>query len=86
MIVDFHRDFKKDLKKLPKKHQEQFFKRLDIFFKNQFHPILNNHQLSGNLKSMRSINITGDIRAIYEQIDKNTVLFLIIASHSELYD
>jgi len=85
MKADFHRDFKKELKSLPKKHQEQFFKRLDIFFQTPRHIILNNHKLSGKLKDMRSINVTGDIRAIYEQIDKNTVLFLTIANHNKLY-
>jgi len=71
---------------MPKKYQEQFSKKLDIFFENPFNPVLNNHQLSGGMKSMRSINMSGDIRAIYEQIDKNTFLFLTIASHSKLYD
>ncbi|MFH1233736.1 MAG: hypothetical protein V1649_03770 [Patescibacteria group bacterium] len=37
-------------------------------------------------KGRRSINITGDIRAVYEQISKDKVLFVIIASHSKLYD
>ncbi len=86
MFVKFQKDFKKDLKKLSKKSQERFFERLDVFVANPFHPVLNNHQLHGKLKSRRSINITGDIRAIYEQIDNNTVVFLIIAKHSELYD
>ena len=86
VIVDLHKNFKKQLAKAPKKYQEQFSKKLDIFFENPFNPVLNNHQLHGKLKGQHSINITGDIRAIYEQIDKNTVLFLSIASHSKLYD
>ena len=85
MVVDFHRDFKKELKALPKNHQDQFFKRLDIFFKSPYHPMLNNHKLGGKLRDMRSINITGDMRAIYEQIDKHMVLFLTIANHNNLY-
>ncbi len=86
MKVGFRKHFKKQLAKMPQKYQEQFSKKLDIFFENPFNPVLNNHQLSGELKNMRSINITGDIRAIYEQIGKNKVLFLMIASHSKLYD
>ncbi len=46
MIVDFHRNFKKQLNKLPKKHQIQFSKKLEIFYENPFDPILNNHLLS----------------------------------------
>jgi len=86
MIIDFHRNFRKDLSKLPSDCREQLYERINIFSKDPFHPILNNHQLHGKLKGQRSINITGDIRAIYEQINKNTVLFLTIASHSKLYD
>ena len=86
VIVDLYKNFKKQLAKMPKKYQEQFSKKLDIFFENPSNPVLNNHQLNGELKNLRSINISGDIRAIYEQINKNTVLFLSIASHSKLYD
>lgn len=71
---------------MPKKYQEQFSKKLDIFFENPFNPVLNNHQLNGKLKNLRSINVTGDIRIIYEQVNKNTALFLKIARHSKLYD
>lgn len=85
MVINFHRNFKKDLNKLPPSCKEQLYKRLHIFSKDPFHPILNNHQLHGKLKGQNSINITGDIRAIYEQINKNTVLFLTIANHSNLY-
>ena len=65
MIVDFHKNFKKRLIKMPKKYQEQFSKKLDIFFENPFNPVLNNHELTGELKNLRSINVTGDIIAIY---------------------
>ena len=86
MNVGFNKNFKKQFDKLPKNIQEQFFNRLNVFLINSFTPILNNHQLRGKLKNMRSINVTGDIRAIYEQINKNKVLFLTIANHSKLYD
>lgn len=86
MIIELRKSFKKDLYKLPKKQQEHFYKRLALFEDDPFDPILNNHQLSGNMKNVRSINVTGDIRAIYEEIGKDKVLFLTIASHSKLYD
>ncbi len=86
MKIDLYRDFKKYLDKLSREQKEQFYERLNIFSKDPFQPILNNHQLHGELKNMRSINITGDIRAIYEQVEKNRVLFIMIASHSKLYD
>lgn len=86
MKADFHKDFEKDLNKLSQKHKEQFFERLNIFSEDPFYPILNNHQLHGKLIGRHSINITGDIRAVYEKIGEERVLFLKIASHSKLYD
>ncbi len=86
MKIDLHRDFKKDLDKLPQKQKEQFFERLSIFSEDPFSPILNNHQLHGKLIGRHSINITGDIRAVYEKTGEDKVLFLSIASHSKLYD
>lgn len=85
MTAHFSKDFKKELNALPTKHQEQFLKRLDIFLKNPYHPILNNHKLGGKLEGMRSVNVTGDIRAIYQEINKTNVLFLMIGSHGKLY-
>lgn len=86
MEVGFTKHFKKQFDKLPKRVQELFYKKLSVFIENPFEPMLNNHQLSGSMKNMRSINVTGDIRAIYEQINKNKVLFLMVAKHSKLYD
>ena len=86
MIIDLRKDFKKNLYKLPQKQREQFYARLLIFSENPLEPILNNHELHGKLKGQHSINITGDIRAIYEKIGEERVLFLTISSHSKLYD
>lgn len=41
--------------------------------------------LSGNYSGFHSINITGDIRALYEEIDGSYVIFEFIGTHSELY-
>jgi len=86
MEVGFRKHFRKQFDKLPKKTQEFFYERLDIFLLDQFDPVLNNHRLHGKFKNLRSINITGDIRATYEQVDDNKVVFSMIASHSKLYD
>ncbi len=86
MKVGFNKNFEKQFDKLPKNIQEQFFSRLNIFLVNSFNPILNNHQLHGKLKNMRSINVSGDIRAIYEEVSESKVVFLEIGNHSNLYD
>ena len=80
-----HKNFKKQFKKIPLKVQEQFFERLDLFVSNKFHPLLNNHPVDAAYPGWRSINITGDYRALYEPKDDNFVVFMKIGTHSQLY-
>ncbi len=85
MKIEFHRNFIKRYKKTPIKIRYQFEKRLFIFEKNPFHPLLNNHPLTSDRKGQWSINVTGDWRAIYICKNKNKVVFIDINTHSELY-
>ncbi|OGK24959.1 hypothetical protein A3A46_00900 [Candidatus Roizmanbacteria bacterium RIFCSPLOWO2_01_FULL_37_13] len=85
MEIDYAPRFIKKLRKTPKKITVAFRERLEIFIKNKYSPILNNHQLTGQYSGLRSINITGDWRAIYKEIDKNTIYFVELGTHSELY-
>ena len=84
--IDYSKKFIKSLKKAPNKIQIAFRNRLEIFLSDKFHPILNNHSLSGEYQGYRSINITGDWRAIFrERGSEDTVYFVIIGTHSNLY-
>lgn len=87
--IDFSNVFDRQLKKAPIKIKIAFRKRLSLFLQHQYHPLLNNHSLTGKLTGLRSINITGDWRAIYSvEMKKNkeyTVLFEILGTHSQLY-
>jgi addiction module RelE/StbE family toxin len=85
MVINFTKSFYKDYQKLSKKKQEQFWNRLELFKQDQNNPQLNNHKLHGPYDRFYSINISGDLRAIYEQISKNKVLFIKIGTHSQLY-
>ncbi len=87
MQIFFHKKFDKRFVKLPKKIQEKFFVTLETFSQNMYDKRLNNHELKGKHRYHRSINITGDIRAIYQGADNpiHGVIFLDIGSHSELY-
>lgn len=80
-----HRDFTKALKKQPDGIKVKVKSRLDIFASDPFNKILNNHALTGKYTGCRSINITGDIRAIYQQADEHTAVFVALGSHSQLY-
>jgi addiction module RelE/StbE family toxin len=86
MGIDYSARFIKAFKKAPRKIQIAFRNRLELFTKDKFHPLLNNHPLSGRYKNYRSINITGDWRAIFREFDSGRrIYFDIIGTHSELY-
>lgn len=85
MQIKFHRKFRKKFKKLRQSEKDKFAERLELFEKNIFYPLLNNHPLHGEYAGYRSIDITGDLRAHYEQVNNDTVLFITIGTHPELY-
>ncbi len=80
----YSRRFMKTFKKCPVTIQIAFRNRLALFLKNPFHDLLNNHALSGHLQGLRSINITGDWRAMFEQ-SHDSVCFVDFGTHSQLY-
>lgn len=86
MRIVIHRNFKAQYQKLRSGERRKFKERRDLFIKNPFHPLLNNHALHGEYRRYRSINIGGDLRVIYEEIDSRTVQFVIIDTHSNLYE
>ena len=83
MKIKYSRKFEKQYKKASKKVKQAFEKRLKLFLKNPFEPILHNHQLSGELKKYRSINITGDWRVFYSE--NEFIIFKGFGTHSQLY-
>lgn len=85
MKLVLHRIFEKKFVKLSPKIKENFKERRNLFLQDPFHPLLNNHQLTGDRKGEWSINITGDWRAVYIWRDKEIAVFLDIDTHSNLY-
>jgi len=59
--------------------------RLRLFATDPFHPLLNDHSLRGEYQNQRSINITGDVRIIYEMVSQDVAKLIDIGTHSELY-
>ena len=84
MIIAYHRDFKKRYKKLSPRVQAKLEDRIRLFSGDEFDPILNNHALKGKYSGFRTINVTGDIRAIFRR-DAESALFVAIDNHSNLY-
>ena len=77
--------FKKQYQKLPLRSQQQFDARLKLWLVDPKHPSLRVHQLQGNKRGYWSLNVTGDLRALYYFEDKTTVVFVLIGTHSQLY-
>ncbi|MBM3261169.1 type II toxin-antitoxin system mRNA interferase toxin, RelE/StbE family [Candidatus Kaiserbacteria bacterium] len=84
-VAVLHRTFIKDFKKLPQDTRARLVERKNLFLKDPFNPLLNNHALNGIFAGCRSINISGDIRAVY--FDRGTdVVFIHIGTHAQLYE
>ncbi|MBI5140130.1 MAG: type II toxin-antitoxin system mRNA interferase toxin, RelE/StbE family [Candidatus Vogelbacteria bacterium] len=83
--VIYHKNFKKGFKKLKISEQKAFGERIGIFMINPTDSVLNNHVLHGKYLGCHSINITGDLRVVFESISENIIHLLVIDTHSNLY-
>jgi addiction module RelE/StbE family toxin len=85
MKVIFHKRFDKMAAKLSPKIKQKMVERITLFTSDPLNNRLRNHALHTPYKGSYSINITGDVRAIYELVDDETALFTHIGTHSQLY-
>lgn len=85
MKISYSKKFLKEFKKCPPKIKQALKKRLQLFVTTPDAVILNNHQLSGQLKNYHSINVTGDWRALFILEKDDEVIFMNIGTHSQLY-
>lgn len=88
MPIRFSKAFSKQYEKADKRIKSAFEKRLKLFKNNLQNPLLNNHPLTGKYKDCRSINITGDWRAIYIESREDrefVIIFIALGTHSQLY-
>ncbi|MBI5452268.1 type II toxin-antitoxin system mRNA interferase toxin, RelE/StbE family [Candidatus Gottesmanbacteria bacterium] len=85
MKIRFHKNFNKQYTKLKSSEKKKIQARLQLFLQNPYNPLLNNHPLKGKYLDYRSINITGDLRAIYKYIAEDECIFVAVDTHSNLY-
>ena len=88
MKVQYDPDFITKLKKLNVRIRKSFKERMTLFLQNPNNTQLHNHGLGKPYEGLKSIDITADYRAIFEEIqEKNETLiyFIIIGTHKELY-
>ncbi len=85
MTIQYMPKFKKQYQKLPKKFQEQFDERVELFTIDPTNPRLRVHPLQGGFAGYWSMNVNGDLRALYTMRGEDVIIFALIGSHSELY-
>lgn len=85
MKIDYYRKFVKKLNKLPPKIKNKFYEKLRLFGKDSSNKVLNNHSVGYIYPNWRSIDITGNYRALFEPKGDDMVIFMKIGTHSELY-
>ncbi len=85
MIVVPTRYFRKKVSKLPKPIKIKLAERIRLFISEPKNIILNNHQLKGKYSEYRSINITGNYRMIFEELEEGYVRLIDIDTHPKLY-
>ncbi len=85
MIALYSKKFKKSYQKLPLKIREKFKERRNTFISNPLDPALNIHLLHSPYIGCKSINVTGDYRAIFYHESATIVRFIAIGTHHELF-
>lgn len=77
--------FKKQFKKLPPKLQDQFEQRVRLFVEDPASDILRIHPLKGKYKGYWSMNVSGNLRALFIRRGDEVIVFALIGTHSQLY-
>ena len=88
MNVIFDTKLVSDLKKLKrgnKRLAELILKKMELFKLKQDLPSLRLHKLTGSMRDLWSISINESIRMIFYYVDENTVNFIDIGKHEEVY-
>jgi addiction module RelE/StbE family toxin len=85
VIIQTTKSFDKQFAKLTTKNKQRFKEKVKVFQANPFDTGLRNHALKGRYLGYRSIDITGDVRALYTVKGDIVIIFGFIGTHSQLY-
>src|SRR5665647_1719940 len=86
MRTEFSKRFMKRYRQLRVADQKRFDQRLDLWKVDPNNKSLGVHKLKGDYAGFYSMNIGGDLRALYKVLDDGSVvLFDFIGTHSQLY-
>lgn len=77
------------IKKLNVRIRNNFKEKIEIFSKDPHNLEFNNHKLQREWKGFRSIDVTSDWRAVYQEIDEESedvvAYFVELGTHDQLY-
>ena len=82
MKIYYSGKFEKEYKRLPLAIKKIAEKKEKIFRKDPFSPSLKTHQLKGKLKDYFSFSLDFHYRIIFELVDKKTIWFHSVGTHS----
>lgn len=88
MRVQFDSEFYKLYKEANVRIQNEVDRKIAIFKKDPYDLELNNHALHDEYEGFRSIDITNDYRAIYEEVpgaNEPVAYFSLLGTHKDLY-
>lgn len=86
MKIKYHKKFLKRFEKLSKKYKKKVVETIKIFSTNPLDKRLRNHKLTGNAAALHAISVTGDMRIIFKEYDKYTlVIMLDVGNHNQVY-
>ncbi|KKU92117.1 MAG: hypothetical protein UY21_C0005G0006 [Microgenomates group bacterium GW2011_GWA1_48_10] len=88
MIIKYSPFFLKKLKQVDVRIRKSFKEKIGLFLKDHLDPRLNNHVLRNDFAGLRSIDVTADWRAVYEERsygEDRVAYFVNIGTHRELY-
>jgi addiction module RelE/StbE family toxin len=83
--IRYSKKFKKQYQKLSPKLRQKAKNQIALWQDNPHDTSLRTHRLSGKMSRFYSIDITSDVRALYEVIGGETYLYQIVGTHSQLY-
>jgi addiction module RelE/StbE family toxin len=85
MQIHYGKRFLRQFQKLPSKKQLRVKAALRLLLEDSDAPTLRRHQLHGEWHEHYSISAGGDMRLHYKQITADTIMFMAVGTHSQLY-
>ena len=82
--IEFAPLFNKQRKAAPLEIKKAFQDTLALFIVEPDHPSLRNHPLKDKFAGVRSIDVSGDWRALYRR-ERKRIIFVELGTHDQLY-